>query len=698
MTREITELDAATREQIAAGEVIERPASAVKELVENAIDADASRVDVAVEAGGSDAISVADDGVGMDRTAVRAAVRQHTTSKISDIADLATGVGTLGVRGEALPAIGAVSRMTITTRAREGSAEATELVVEGGEITDVSPAGRAPGTTVAVEDLFFNVPARRKYLKQPSTEFTHVNTVVTAYALATPDVAVSLTHDGRETFATTGSSDRREAVLAVYGREVADAMIAVDAVEAGGDPDADGPLEGIAGLVSHPETTRSSSEYCTALVNDRYVRSSVVREAVVDAYGAQLPPDRYPFAVLSLAVDPATVDVNVHPRKLEVRFADEDGVREQVRAAVEAALLEEGLVRSSAPRGRSATGQTRIAPSAPDDGVDGADGAEDGDDQTPGAGGQRAADPPASDRGPSRIEEPAPTGPERSGDAPANAEPPTSSPRDTGEADDAAPAPTPEQSPSPDGPGSDTSSREPASAEDPPAVHERRLRGAHDQTHLGDKEPGQSFERLPALSLLGQIRDTYLVAESADGLLLIDQHAADERIHYERLRETVGADPVVQTLAQPVTVEVTAREAAAVRARGDVLEGLGVRADLEDRSLTVGGVPAALADADVVSLVRDVCAALADGETAADAALSEAVDAVLADLACYPSVTGNTSLTEGSIRELLSALDACENPYACPHGRPVLVEVDATEIDARFERDYPGHGGRRSPD
>ena len=252
---DIQQLDERTVERIAAGEVVERPASVVKELVENAIDADADRVTVSVDDGGREGIRVTDDGVGMDRAAVQQAVEQHTTSKIRDIEDLEGGVATLGFRGEALHAIGAVSRLTITTRPRDGDV-GTELVVEGGEVTSVGPAGCPEGTTIEIEDLFYNVPARRKYLKQAATEFAHVNTIVTSYALANPDVAVSLEHDGRETFATTGQGDLRETMLSVYGRDVAESMIEVHATErstdrqsgdalpdgGGGQPDAFGDL------------------------------------------------------------------------------------------------------------------------------------------------------------------------------------------------------------------------------------------------------------------------------------------------------------------------------------------------------------------------------------------------------------------------------------------------------------------------
>ncbi len=669
---DIHELDAQTVERIAAGEVVERPASVVKELVENAIDADASRVDVTVEAGGTDLIRVADDGVGMTEEGVRTAVREHTTSKIADIDDLESGVSTLGFRGEAIHAIGAVSRVTITTRPRGGD-RGTELVLEGGEVTSVSPAGCPEGTTVEIRDLFYNVPARRKYLKQPSTEFAHVNAVVTGYALANPDVAVSLIHGVRETFATTGAGDLREAVLSVYGREVAGSMIAVEPGEL-----PEGPLDGIAGLVSHPETNRASRDYLNTFVNGRYVTANNVRTAVVEAYDTQLAPDRYPFAVLDLSVDPAAVDVNVHPRKLEVRFADEEGLRNQVEAAVSAALMREGLLRSGAPRGKSAPDQTEITPERVSDGrvggssthgaagTDGAEGAS-------GASVDETADAEsASDTTPS--------GPRVSahGDEPTGVE-------HVGRADDRTGT-----SGGPDDASAPASDGE-ADARDA----DRRFRGGADQRRLGAAEaPAPEYDSLPAMTILGQFRETYVVAETDVGLVLIDQHAADERVNYERLRERLAGDVTTQALAEPVELELTAGEAAIAADRTEALTALGFQATLvDDRTVEVGAVPSLVAEAADPALIRDVLGALLRGERSAAETVEAAADDLLADLACYPSITGNTSLTDGSIQDLLGALDDCENPWACPHGRPVVVAFDDAEIEARFERDYPGHGG-----
>jgi DNA mismatch repair protein MutL len=673
---EIRELDPQTVERIAAGEVVERPASVVKELVENAIDAGADRIEVAVEAGGTEGIRVSDDGRGMTEAELRRAVEKHTTSKITDIADLEGGVGTLGFRGEALHAIGAVSRLTITTRPHaekhpDGPGQGTELAVEGGDVTGVDPAGCSEGTTVAVDDLFFNVPARRKYLKTEATEFAHVNTVATSYALANPDVAVALSHDGRETFATTGGGDRRETVMGVYGREVAESMVAVP-----GSAVPEGPLSGLTGLVSHPETNRSTREYLSTFVNGRYVTAATVREAVVDAYDTQLAPDRYPFAVVDLAVDPADVDVNVHPRKLDVRFADDEAVREQVRTAVEETLLGEGLIRSSAPRGRSAPEQTAIRPGESDP-----------------AGGRADKDEPADDATaePDASTDPSAAGgsADRSGPADQSADTSSASRPDAGSRPGGASAGA--------SPGTDSAADPPAPGGDRPSeASARRFRAAGEQTRLDGADPDEvtEFDRLPSMRVLGQLHDTYVVAETDDGLVLIDQHAADERVNYERLQAAFDGERTTQVLAEPVRVEVTVREAELFEAHSEALARVGFRAErVADDAVEVRTVPALVGDAADPELIREVIAAFLGGKDGAADTVEAAADELLADLACYPSVTGNTSLTDGSVVDLLAALDDCENPYACPHGRPVVIELDRGELEARFERDYPGHGG-----
>ncbi|WP_227132544.1 DNA mismatch repair endonuclease MutL [Halorubellus salinus] len=733
---DIRELDAKTVERIAAGEVVERPASVVKELVENALDAGASRVAVAVEDGGTGGVTVRDDGHGMTEADVRASVREHTTSKIRDVDDLEAGVSTLGFRGEALHTIGAVSRMTIRTRPHDAET-GTELVYAGGEVESVSEVGCPAGTTIEVVDLFYNTPAREKYLKTTPTEFAHVNRVVRSYALANPEVAVSLEHDGREVFATPGRGDRLATVMAVYGREVAEAMHAVDDVDI-----PEGPLDDVHGLVSDPETNRSAREYVSVFVNGRAVSASAVREAVIEAYGGQLDADRYPFTALFLDVPAGDVDVNVHPRKMEVRFADEAAMKRQVRAAVEETLLDAGLVRSSAPRGRSKRPEAAVEPTTAsdlDDEAGDADAASkdvEGGDATPGddaTAGTVAPDASApvdddttrdrssgeahADRDPVADAGSASTaGPEDSASTSgtvgsasttdagsdssasnerAETESSTSTPTASGASSTAggsSPA-AGEHRASGDGPRSDADGRS-ASGGDA----DGRFGGAVEQRTLTGETatPDGEYDRLPSMRVLGQYRDTYLVAETDDGLVLVDQHAADERVNYERLRAAFEADATAQALAEPVTLELTAGEAEAFPAYREALATLGFHAErTDDREVTVTTVPAVFDETLDPGDVRDVLSGFVASDDDGAATVDALADAFVADLACYPSVTANTSLTEGSVVELLAALDDCENPFACPHGRPTVVRIDHGDLEDRFERDYPGHAGRR---
>ncbi|MFB6267554.1 MAG: DNA mismatch repair endonuclease MutL [Halodesulfurarchaeum sp.] len=703
MSERITELDAETVSQIAAGEVVERPASVVKELVENSIDAEASRIDVTVKGDGTDLLRVADDGVGMSEADLRAAVKQHTTSKIDDIEDLETGLGTLGFRGEALYTIGAVSRMTITSRPRDGDEVGTEIQVEGGEIVDVQPTGRPPGTTVEVRDLFSNTPARRKYLKQEATEFAHVNAIATRYALANPDVAISLDHDGREVFSTTGQGDLEGTILSVYGREVAEAMIPVSATPGG-------PVREIRGFVSDPETTRSSREYLSTFVNGRYVQAGLLREAVVEAYGNQLAADRFPFAVVFLEVPPETVDVNVHPRKLEVRFDDETGVATALSDAVEEALLDHGLLRTRAPRGQSAPEEAQIDPgSEPARHPDTEDASEpdsgsteqlDSGDADLEADSEESADVPhleervkeadtidrldaEAESGEKHPDEAGETATDRSGTGttgtggsgpPSRPHPSAGSEQSGSEG----PVPVPEAS---------------EGTEETPPSDAGPFHVSPAQAHLGEGGPELEFDTLPPLRVLGQVHDTYVVAESPAGLILVDQHAADERINYERLAaEFATRTPTAQRLVEPVRLELTPQEASVFEAALPDLQELGFEAHREGDAAVVEAVPAVFAEALEPALLREVLASFLD-QSRGDV-VEAAADALLADMACYPSITGGTSLREGDVLELLRALDDCENPYTCPHGRPVLIEVGEAELEARFERDYPGHQTR----
>ncbi|WP_266075514.1 DNA mismatch repair endonuclease MutL [Haladaptatus caseinilyticus] len=700
----IRALDEKTVQRIAAGEVVERPASVVKELVENSLDADASRISVRIDGGGTDRIVVEDDGIGMSEEDVRLAVEEHTTSKIRDIDDLESGVATLGFRGEALYTIGAVARVTIRTKPRGGEA-GTELRLDGGEVDGVEPAGRPVGTTVEVTDLFFNTPAREKYLKTDSTEFAHVNRVVTQYALANPDVAFSLEHDGREVFSTTGQGDLQSTILSVYGREVATAMIPVGS-EAEGESIEHGTGElDVSGYVSHPETTRSTREYVATYVNGRYVRSSVVREAVLSAYGNQLAPDRYPFAVLFLSVPGESVDVNVHPRKMEVRFGDEGTVRDAVRTAIESALLDNGLVRSSAPRGRSAPDETDVVPESMQSELDATVDEPTTDETETTASVVGDEDSRADNSSP--VESSA-------GDSTRATSSSTSSSESTRNANDSSSA---ESEPSEKNRPQTTSfagtdgshgvnrtsstSESPTSRNEPGgSFQERKFKAPTETGTLTEaSESTDEFDGLPRMDVLGQLHDTYVVAETPDGLVLIDQHAADERVNYERLRDQFAGDTTSQVLASPVELELTAAESALFEEYDEALARLGFHAALTgERTVEVTTVPAVLSETLAPDLLRDVLSEFVSTDPDEhDRNSAEAVaDTLISDLACYPSITGNTSLRDGDVVSLLAALDDCDNPYACPHGRPVIIEFSEREIEDRFERDYPGHSGRRA--
>jgi DNA mismatch repair protein MutL len=724
----IKTLDESTVQRIAAGEVVERPASVVKELLENSLDAGANRIEVAVTKGGKDGIRVSDDGRGIPESDLPRAVEEHATSKIRDIDDLEAGVGSLGFRGEALSTIGAVSRLTVRSRPRGGKTGA-ELTVTGGEVGEVQPAGCPEGTTVEVADLFFNTPARKKFLKRDSTEFDHINTVVSQYALANPDVAVTLSHNDRELFGTEGSGSLRSAVLSVYGREVAESMLEIEYSTDDGEP-----VDSITGLISHPETTRSTRAYLATFVNERYVTASALRGAVVDGYGGQLAVDRYPFAVLFVEVPPAAVDVNVHPRKTEVRFDHEDRVMALISEAVERTLVDSGLIRSSAPRGRSAPEETQIAPEhteqandeEPDTGHRQVDG-ETTDGSTP-----QPESTSSGDETPDQTTVTASNGIETPDSEAVTAEPADPADEDSwtvdglggttqpatahtasdadpvaSGVDDASTATSHSESTTDSTPAASDESKEsdsvdvePARKQSPDNSDRRQYARAEPTTQQtltgGETTEGRSYEKLPALRILGQLYDTYLLAETDSGLVLIDQHAADERVNYERLQAALADSPSTQQLAEPVSLELTAREAALFDDHSERLAAVGFQAEQADsRSVDVTAVPAVFSTTLDPELLREALLSfVASTEEGADS-VEEAVDELLADLACYPSITGNTSLTDGSVVDLLAALDDCENPYACPHGRPVIIEISREEITDRFERDYPGHGGRR---
>jgi DNA mismatch repair protein MutL len=575
-------------DQIAAGEVVERPASVVKELVENALDAGARRIRVEVRDGGRGWIAVSDDGSGMTPEDARTALERHATSKLRDAADLAA-ISSFGFRGEALPAIASVSTLRLLTRPHD-AAEGFELRVRSGVLESARPAGAAAGTRVEVADLFASVPARRKFLKSATTEWGHVSDWLARAALALPEVHFDLGRDDRPAVSWPAAAplDRLAAVL---GEADAAALVPLDHRE--------GALR-LHGFCSRPDAHRATAAGIQVFVQRRPVRDRVVQHAVQELYRELLPRGRHPFAVLFLELPAGAVDVNVHPAKWEVRFADPRGVHALVRHALQGALSR-----------RSWLGATPAA------GSDGAGGAA-----------PRAASWPA------------------------------------------APAPA----------ARDWIFAEPRAAE----------RWGAERAAAPPEEPAPL--RFGDCALIGQLQATYLLLEGKDELLLVDQHAAHERVLYERLRASLLAQGIArQGLLAPLVVELAPAALAALLEQAELALSLGFELEpFGDGAVALRAVPSLLGERDPAALLRS----LADELAASPAALSTGAalralapaDRMLATLACHAARRQGDLLDPREQRALLDALDAIPWAPTCPHGRPVAVPISRAEIERRFAR------------
>lgn len=582
--------------RIAAGEVVERPASAVKELVENAIDAGATRIEVTLRDGGRRQITVDDDGCGMTADELALAVERHATSKLAD--DDLQHIDTLGFRGEALPSIGAVGRLTLTSRAR-GADAAFSIAVEGGVKGPVRPAARAAGTRVELADLFFATPARLKFLKTARTETAHAADAVRRLAMAHPRIGFALSADGRTLFkdaAATGDLfDARLARLAaVMGREFADNALTVEAERAG--------LR-LGGHIGLPTLNRGTPGHQYLFVNGRPVRDRLLTGALRAAYQELLARDRHPMAALYLEVPAEEVDVNVHPAKTEVRFREPGTVRGLIVGALRHALAEAGH-RAATTVAAGALGALR--------------------------GGAPAY--PRPGRGTGRYG------------------------RGLAEAA-AAYAPLP---------GLDSAPAAPA------AVLEAR--------------PVETPADYPLGVARAQLHGTYVVAQTADGIVIVDQHAAHERLVQERIKRELAAQGVArQALLIPEVVEVEATAAERLAARAGELAELGLVVEgFGPGAVVVRETPAALGVADIAGLVRDLADELAEMGTAL--ALKERLDRVCATMACHGSVRAGRRLNAEEMNALLREMEATPHSGQCSHGRPTYVELKLADIERLFGR------------
>jgi DNA mismatch repair protein MutL len=596
--RRVRVLPAALADQIAAGEVVERPASVVKELVENALDAGAKRVDIEIDAGGRRLVRVVDDGCGMPPEDARLALRRHATSKIAAAEDL-WGLATFGFRGEALPSIAAVSRLTLATRTPDAIA-GFKLTVEAGTETDAREAGMPPGTQVEVRDLFFNTPARAKFLKSEATEKTNVSEVVLRLALAHPETHFRLRVAGSIALDLPPHRDLGERVRAALARRGAGALHEASGEENG---------HRVRAFLAAPEEASNTARSTFLFVGGRYIRDRSLLHALSLGYGAVLERGRYPLAALFVELPGGEVDVNVHPQKLEVRFARAQEVYAAVRHVVGGAIARAPWLRSG---DSSRPMRTFTRPPAPRPAVE-------------------ADAPLVIDAG-----------------AVAFARPMQS--RLPLRARDAAPEP---------------------SADGAPAS-------------VGAWSAPRFFT---GLTYVGQVHKTYLVCEAPDELVLVDQHAAHERVAYGRLRAAHARRQMPrQQLLFPIPIEVDPAEAVAAAEASDVLGALGFEVARSGPSeVSVRAVPEPLKDADPKPLVREVLAELSEGAPLREGDLAR-VDHILATIACHSVVRAGDVLGRTEALALLAQLDDVDLASHCPHGRPVLLRLPRAEIERRFGR------------
>ncbi len=665
MTEEVRQtkvqvLDDTTANQIAAGEVVERPAAAVKELVENALDAGARRILVELDEGGKYLLRVTDDGSGMSQEDAILALQRHATSKIRSSDDLFR-ITTMGFRGEALPSIASVSQMTIVTKEADlPEAAGTQLRCAGGSLEDVSQVGARPGTSITVENLFYNVPARLKFLKSAQTELGHIVELMQRFALARPDVAFRLTHGANEVFSSAGRGSLMDACVQVFGRDTARHLVPL-AYDAAG-------LR-VSGFLGTPAALKSSRASQHTYVNRRFVRNKAITRAIDEAYKSvqTLHGTRYPAAVLLLDIDPSQVDVNVSPTKTEVRFTREGDIYAAAYKAVQEALMAGGLVPTIAQKTTSRQEPPKSAPPAPN---------------TAHIGGGASSGQDALLSVPSR-----PAGHTHQDTAAFHDEfqaraRQTSAPGSDDPFDDVGSFAPPNRPPSPSSPA--------------PALTVLGAEGAELEAGASEAAVGMDYrgKDLRSLRVLAQTRNMYILAQTDQALLLIDQHIAHERVLYEKLlagAEGGGAGVPTQRLMLPFTLELGRREAMVVEKRLDELKKAGFEMEpFGGDSFVVRSVPASVAQKSLKAQDGPEATLRAIVDELVEKTVSRRLllpaEEVLITASCKMAVKAGDPLTFEEMDALIGDLLKSDNPYTCPHGRPIIVELPNGDLDRKFGR------------
>ena len=657
----INVLSFAVANLIAAGEVVDRPASVIKELLENAIDAGATRVTVEIQRGGITFMRVADNGCGMSPEDLPVAIRRHATSKIKDAADL-DGIATLGFRGEALAAIASVSDLRIITRTADAEF-GTCLSAKAGEVVEMTEQGAPVGTTVIVENLFGNVPARRKFLKKDVSEAIAVSTYVEKIALSRPDIAIRLIIDGNMKLDTAGDGELKSAMYAVFGREFVGKMLAVK-----------GKGEGVLveGFISRPDHVRPKRNYENFFINGRYVNCRTAAAALEQAYVSFCPPERFPCCVLNITINPAAVDVNVHPAKLEVKFSNERPVFEAVYSAVRTALenddtrpemklkntalpsaanafvpIEEGRRESLSAR-QITIDQTPTKPTAPP-AFSHMSAAEYAKKYTRVADTGHFASPLMYHRSETDS-----TGIMRKESA-AHARPiypvPTSEPRVE-------------------------------------VIPDKPIVGAiHESPAIPDAQQTAQITSAPVWRIIGEAFSAYVIVECDDKLLLIDKHAAHERVLFEELRAHMKErTDATQILLLPLSLSVSAEDAALFEAYRAEIESVGFAFTLSSYTVEVSEIPEGLKPAEAGELLLSLPVTLAQGTGDAKLARDILFERALYQGACKAAIKAGRSYPPEYVEELVKKLMALPDITVCPHGRPVAMVLSHAQIDRQFKR------------
>ncbi|KKB71771.1 MULTISPECIES: DNA mismatch repair endonuclease MutL [Bacillus] len=614
--------------KIAAGEVVERPASVVKELVENAIDANSSVIEIDVEEAGLSSIKVLDDGEGMDAEDCKTAFLRHATSKIKDENDLFR-VRTLGFRGEALPSIASVSHVSIKTSTGEGAG--THLTLQGGRIISEQKSSSRRGTEITVSNLFFNTPARLKYMKTIHTELGNITDVVNRIALAHPEVSIRLRHQGKTLLQTNGNGDVRHVLAAIYGTAVARKMIPLHASSLDFE---------VKGYIALPEITRASRNYMSSVVNGRYIKNFPLVKAIHEGYHTLLPIGRHPITFIEINMDPLLVDVNVHPSKLEVRLSKETELHELLRDAIKDVFKQRQLIPSVQTPKKTAPPIIKPEQQKLDF------------DNRP-----EPADEPKTERETA----------------------PAYSPMKLSSVVKEAPIQTEER-------------EESIAQEAPPEPPEIEVRMPDEQDEAPlyieqehEEEAVEPKERVPIMYPIGQMHGTYILAQNENGLYIIDQHAAQERIKYEYFREKVGeVEPNVQDLLVPLTLHYSKNEAIIIDEHLEDLAKVGVFLEsFGAGSYIVRCHPTWFPKGEETTLIEEIIQQVLDNRNIDIKKLREEAAIMMS---CKGSIKANHHLRDDEIRALLDELRRTSDPFTCPHGRPIIIHYSTYEMEKMFKR------------